>query len=164
MFQFALPQRAFIELRFHRLARLGVRKAAHEKEGVRILYRKKRAEYFHADFLVCRNRLGAEYLKEMGALARLGFIRAHLNDHWLLLSCWICGAQRASVFRPCVRGNPVYFPRFAAIIRECLFKMAGIRGNVRDNESNKDGSAIQCFLVEKLTATILELADRRLAQ
>jgi len=46
------------------------------------------------------------------------------------------------IFHPCVYRDPVYFPGLAAIIRECLLKTARIRGDFRDNKSNKDGSAI----------------------
>ena len=44
-----------------------------------------------------------------------------------------------------------------------MFKTARIWSDVRDNKSNIDGSAIECFLVVKLAASILELADRGLA-
>ncbi len=37
--------------------------------------------------------------------------------------------------------------------------MGRIRGGVCPNKSNKDSFAIQCVLAEKLTASILELAD-----
>src|SRR6266566_6783929 len=70
--QFALPQFPFIELRFHRLARSDVRKPAHKKESVGIFDGKKWTQYLHPDFLVCRNRLGAEYLQELGPPAGLG--------------------------------------------------------------------------------------------
>src|SRR5262249_1277981 len=69
-----------------------------------------------------------------------------------------------SIFHPCVCRDPVYFPSLTPVFRECLFKSARIGSNVRDNKSNKDGSAIKCFLVEKLAAPIFEAADRRLAQ
>src|SRR6266849_4312763 len=42
--------------------------------------------------------------------------------------------------------------------------MARIRSDVRYDKSNIDGSTTKCFLVEKLAASILELADRGLAQ
>src|SRR5258708_4272542 len=66
------------------------------------------------------------------------------------------------IFHPCLVRNPVDFPGFAAIIRERLFKVGGIRGDVRPNKSNQDGSAIRAgwFCVEKLAASILEFADR----
>src|SRR5258708_4458984 len=63
-----------------------------------------------------------------------------------------------------VRRFQVPGPVVASIIRERLFKMARIRSDVRNNKSNKDGSAIQCFLVEKLATSIPEVADRGLAQ
>src|SRR5258708_21772138 len=64
----------------------------------------------------------------------------------------------------CVGRDPVYFPSPASIVREGLLKTAGIRRDVRYNEPNKDGSAIQCFLVVEFAASILELTDRGLAQ
>ena len=60
--------------------------------------------------------------------------------------------------------DPVDFPRLAPVIRECLFKMDRIRLDVRNDKSNKNGFAIEKLLVEKLAASILELADRGLAQ
>ena len=68
------------------------------------------------------------------------------------------------VFHPCICRNPVYFPRLASIIRECLFKTARIWRDVRDNEANKDGSTIKGFLIVKLAAPIFEFADCGLAQ
>src|SRR5713226_6048577 len=64
----------------------------------------------------------------------------------------------------CVCRDPVHFPGLASIVREGLFKTAGIRRDVRYNEPNKGGSAIQCFLVVEFAASILELADCGLAQ
>src|SRR5260370_37222804 len=92
---------------------------------------------------------------------------------WLIVSqsCDpLSGRRRSSVrfvrfiFHPCVRRDPVHFPSLASIIRERLFKMARIRSDVRNNKSNKDGSAIQCFLVAKLATSSPEIADRGLAQ
>src|SRR5713101_236184 len=68
------------------------------------------------------------------------------------------------VFHPRVCRDPVDFPSLASIIRKRLFKAARIRGDVRDNKSNKNGPAVQCFLVEKLAASILEFADRGLTK
>jgi len=68
-----------------------------------------------------------------------------------------------SFFHPGVGRDPVYFPGLASIIRECLFKTARIRSDVRNNKSNKDGSAIECFLTEELAASIFELANSGLA-
>jgi len=79
--QFALPKFPFVKLCLHRLTRREVGETAHEKEGVGIFDGGKRAQYFHPDFSVCRNRLGAEYLEELRAPAGLGFIRAHFDDH-----------------------------------------------------------------------------------
>ncbi len=60
--------------------------------------------------------------------------------------------------------DPVHFPRLASIVGEGLFETARIRSDARDNKSNIAGSAIQCFLVEKLAASIFESANRGLAQ
>ena|SRR5216683_4266349 len=68
------------------------------------------------------------------------------------------------ICHPCVGRDPVHFPSLASIVREGLLKTARIRRDVRYNEPNKDGSAIQCFLVVEFAASILELADRGLAQ
>src|ERR1700735_5404149 len=79
------------------------------------------------------------------------------------------GMRRSSVrfvrfnLHPCVGCDPIHFPGLAAVVRKRLFKVARIRSDVRDNKSNKDGSGIECFLIEKLAASILELADRGLA-
>lgn len=67
------------------------------------------------------------------------------------------------VFHPRVCRHPVDFPSLASIFRKRLFKAARIRGDVRYHKSNKNRSPVQCFLVEKLTPPILELADRGLA-
>src|SRR5688572_23519726 len=80
--QFALPKVTFIKLRFHRLARIEIRKATHEKEGVGIFDGKKWAEYFHPDFCMCRNRLRAEYLNKLVAFSRLGLVGTHLDNHF----------------------------------------------------------------------------------
>src|SRR5712692_8169514 len=82
------------------------------------------------------------------------------------------GMRRSSVrfdrfiFHPCLVRNPVDFPGLAAIIRERLLKVGRIRGDIRPNKSNQDGSAIRAgwFRVEKLAASILEFADRRRPQ
>jgi hypothetical protein len=68
------------------------------------------------------------------------------------------------IVHACVGRDPVYFPSLAPIIRECLFKAARIRSDIRHDKSNVDGSAIKAFLVEKLGAPIVELADRGLVQ
>src|SRR5437870_7619957 len=69
-----------------------------------------------------------------------------------------------SFFHPRVFRDPVYFPGPPSIIRECLFKTARIRSDVRNYKSDKDGSAIECFLTEELTAPIFELPDRGLGE
>src|ERR1700719_551171 len=68
------------------------------------------------------------------------------------------------ICHPGVCRDPVHFPSLASIVREGLFKTAGARRDVRYNEPNKDGPAIQCFLIVEFAASILELADRGLAQ
>src|SRR5271154_3747951 len=83
--QFALPKLTLIELRFHRLTRSQVRKAAHEEEGVGIFDRKKWTQDLHPYFRVRRNRLRAEYLKEPRAAAGLDFVGPHFYDHVLRL-------------------------------------------------------------------------------
>lgn len=65
----------------------------------------------------------------------------------------------SSVYR-----DPVHFPRLTAIVRKRLFEAARIRRNVRYDKPNEDGTAIQCFLIEKLTASILKLANRGYTQ
>jgi hypothetical protein len=64
------------------------------------------------------------------------------------------------IFHARVYRDPVHFPSLAPIVRECLFKTARIRSDVRYNESNKDGPLVHSFLREKLAAAILELANR----
>ena len=44
-----------------------------------------------------------------------------------------------------------------------MFKSAGIRRDVRDDEMNKDGPAIQCLLVEELALAGFEFANGRLS-
>src|SRR5260370_33024636 len=68
------------------------------------------------------------------------------------------------ICQPCVCRDPVHFPSLASIVREGLFKTAGTRRDVRYNEPNKEGSAIQRFLVVEFPGSILELAHRGLAQ
>jgi len=68
------------------------------------------------------------------------------------------------VFHPRVCRDPVDFPSPASIFRKRLLKAARIRGDVGYYKSNEDGSAVQCFLVEKLAASIFEFADRGLTQ
>src|SRR5262249_12840178 len=77
---------------------------------------------------------------------------------------WSSLALARPIFHPRVYRDPVYFPSFAPVIRERLFKSARIEGNVRDNESNKDGSTIEHFLVVKLTTPIFEAANCGLTQ
>ena len=69
-----------------------------------------------------------------------------------------------SIFHACVRGDPIHLPGLPSILRESLFKTAGIWSDVRYNKSYKDSSAIQRFLIEKLAPPILELTDRGWAQ
>src|ERR1700730_4239883 len=66
------------------------------------------------------------------------------------------------IFHPRLIRNPVDFPGFASIIRERLFKVGRILGDVRPSKSNQDRSTVRArwFHVEKLAASILEFADR----
>jgi hypothetical protein len=75
-----------------------------------------------------------------------------------IVSLWLQGLI-FRVFHPRVQGDPVYFPGLAPVVREGLLKTARIGSNVRDNKSNNDGSAIKCFLGEKLAAPIFEAPD-----
>src|SRR5262249_34305613 len=68
------------------------------------------------------------------------------------------------ILEPCVCGDPVDLPGCAAVSGKGLLEMAGIRRDVRDDEANKDGPAIECFLVEELTTAVFEGADRGLAE
>src|SRR6266852_5905391 len=92
----------------------------------------------------------------------------HLEVKIVLTSCpsgLKAGSRRLRLIcHACVCRDPVHFPSLASIVREGLFKTAGIRRDVRYNEPNKDGSAIQGFLIVKFAASIFELADRGLAQ
>src|SRR6266576_747571 len=58
--------------------------------------------------------------------------------------------------------DPVDFPGLASIIRVGLLEVSRIRGDLRPNKSNIDGSALPLLPIVKLAATILELADHRL--
>src|SRR5258708_38729141 len=80
---------------------------------------------------------------------------------------------RVGGLRSCCRGNfffsgqgcnKVRLPSLASIIRECLFEMVRIRGNVGPDNSNQDGFAIERLLGVKLTAPIFEFTDGGLAQ
>ena len=62
-------------------------------------------------------------------------------------------------FHACVYRDPVYFPVLAAVVRERLLETARIWSDIRYDESNKDGAAVQCFLGEKFAAPIVEFAD-----
>jgi hypothetical protein len=77
---------------------------------------------------------------------------------------WAVLSLARIIVRPGVYRDPVHFPILTSILREGLFKAARIRSDVRDNKSNKDGPAIQWFLIVKLTASIFEFADGGLAQ
>src|SRR5215471_19696174 len=69
-----------------------------------------------------------------------------------------------SIFHSRVYRDPVHLPDLAPIVRECLLKSARVGSNVRNNESNKDSSAIKHLLVIKLAAPIFKGADCGLAQ
>src|ERR1700722_19607278 len=79
------------------------------------------------------------------------------------------GLRRSSVrfvrfnLHPCVCCDPIHFPSLASVVGKRLFKVARSWSNVRDNKSNNDGSVIAACMLEKLEASILELADRGLA-
>jgi len=77
----------------------------------------------------------------------------------ILESCSLASGRLRSVAYPYLVRNPIYFPRLAPIIRERLFKVGRIRGQVRPNESNEYSLAINRILGEELTASILEFAD-----
>ncbi len=59
----------------------------------------------HPDFFVCRNRFGAEDLKELGAPAELGFIGAHFDDHLSASASTL--ARRAKKIKNAPCGNLV---------------------------------------------------------
>src|SRR5207253_6710594 len=63
-----------------------------------------------------------------------------------------------------LRNDQVHFPGLAAVSRERLIETARIRSDVRDAQSNQNGSAVELFLIVELGASALELADRRWAQ
>ncbi len=79
--QLVLPKFPFVKLRFHRLARRQVRKAAHEEEGIGIFNGEKWTQDLHPDFFVRRKSLGVEDLKKPRAAARLELVRPHFYDH-----------------------------------------------------------------------------------
>ena len=62
--------------------------------------------------------------------------------------------------------RPSSFPRSCPHHQRMPVQRSGprIRSDVRDDKSHEDGTAIKRFLVEKLAASILEFADRRLTQ
>src|SRR5665213_3665544 len=62
----------------------------------------------------------------------------------------------------CLVRDPIDFPGLASIVRVGLFEMRRIPGHLRSYKSNIDGPALPWFLIVKLAATILELADHGL--
>src|SRR6185436_15791203 len=62
---------------------------------------------------------------------------------------------------PRIGGDPVHFPCLASIRREGLLEMAGVRCDVRDDEPDENGAAVEVFPGVELAAAVLELADRR---
>src|SRR5262249_27760405 len=80
MLELLLPQLAFVELCFHRLARRAVRETAHEKKGVRIIDGEEWTEDLHADFDMGGNGSRVKNPEELGPHPRLCSIRAHLDD------------------------------------------------------------------------------------
>jgi hypothetical protein len=59
---------------------------------------------------------------------------------------------------------PVLLPGFAPVVRKGLFEAAGRRGDVRDDEADQDGPAVDGLLIEELAPAVLEFADHGLAQ
>src|SRR4030095_13159293 len=56
---------------------------------------------------------------------------------------------------------PVRLPSLTSIIRECLFKAARIRSDVRKTISREDRPAIEFLLIEKFATTIVEFTNHR---
>jgi hypothetical protein len=55
-------------------------------------------------------------------------------------------------------GDPVYFPRFASVIREGLFEVG--RGvHVGPLEADQDGFAVDSVLCKEFAAAVFEFAD-----
>src|SRR5580704_9009505 len=66
------------------------------------------------------------------------------------------------IWHPCLIRNPIHFPGLASIIGEGLLKVRRIRSDLRPDKSTQDGSTVRAgrFRVKKLSASILEFADR----
>jgi hypothetical protein len=65
-----------------------------------------------------------------------------------------------SFLQPRVRRDPVRLPGFASVVGERLLEVARVGSDVRDDESDEDGPAIERFLIEELSAPVLEFANR----
>src|SRR5882672_1299759 len=71
-----------------------------------------------------------------------------------LRSCFGC-----DLLFSCQHCNKVWLPRLASVVGERLLKTMRIRRDVRPNNSDEDGSAIEWLLIEEFAAPILEFAD-----
>ena|SRR6266496_3748112 len=87
----------------------------------------------------------------------------------LFLAFGVLGMRQSSVrvvrfiTHPRVCGNPIRFPCLTSVVRERLFKVARVGSDIRYHESNQNGAASECFLIEKFATSIFELANRGLA-
>ena len=57
--------------------------------------------------------------------------------------------------------DKVHFPRFAAIFREGLLKMAGVRANIRPDMTNEDWPAMPSVWPIEFAVTLFELSRQR---
>ena len=60
--------------------------------------------------------------------------------------------------------DKVWLPGFASITRKRLFEMMRVRCDIRPDHSDQDRATIECLLIEKLSAPILELTNHRWVQ
>ena len=58
-----------------------------------------------------------------------------------------------------VHCDPVWFPGFAAVVREGLFEAVGGCGDVFENIAHQDSATVEWFLIVKFAAVIFEFAD-----
>src|ERR1051326_4339370 len=72
--------------------------------------------------------------------------------------------SRSRLRDPRISRDPIDFPRFAAVVRERLFEMHRVRGDVGDHEAHENRAALERFLVVEFTTSVLELADRGLRE
>src|SRR5436190_21513988 len=68
------------------------------------------------------------------------------------------------IFHPSVRVDPIHFPGFSALLRECLLKVTRVRSDLRYDKADQDHPSIKEFLIEEFAPAILEFAGRGLAQ